>query len=94
MEIKLILLRNGTYLISQISEMEMEPSCFLADPMEIIEGELKTFPRFSDQRNVLLYAESLATIAKPNSDILSEYQKLLSKLPSDDAEDDAEELLQ
>ena len=37
MEIKLILLRNGTYLISQISEMEMEPSCFLADPMEIVE---------------------------------------------------------
>ena len=57
MEIKLILLRNGTYLISQISEMEMEPSCFLADPMEIVEGELKTFPRYTNQRNVLLYSD-------------------------------------
>ena len=35
METKLILLRNGTYLISQISEMEMEPSCFLADPWKL-----------------------------------------------------------
>ena len=89
MEIKLILLRNGTYLISQISEMEMEPSCFLADPMEIVEGELKTFPRYTNQRNGLLYSESLATLATPDSNILSEYQKLLSQLPSDD-----EELLQ
>jgi hypothetical protein len=81
MEIKLILLRNGTYLISQISEMEMEPSCFLSDPMEIIDGELKTFPRYSNQRNVLLYAESLATLATPDPEILSKYKEVL---PPDD----------
>lgn len=86
MDIKLILLRNGTYLISNISEMEMEPSCFLADPMEIVEGELREFPRYSKQRNVLLYSESLATLADPDPEILSKYQKLV---PPDD-----EELLQ
>lgn len=86
MEIKLILLRNGTYLISQISEMEMEPSCFLADPMEIVDGELRTFPRYSAQRNVLLYSESLATLATPDPEILSKYQ---ASIPPDD-----EELLQ
>lgn len=81
MEIKLILLRNGTYLISQISEMEMEPSAFLADPMEIVDGELRQFPRYSNQRNVLLYSESLATLATPDPKILSEYQ---ATLPPDD----------
>ena len=81
MEIKLILLRNGTYLISQFSEMEMEPSCFLADPMEIVDGELRKFPRYADQRNVLLYSESLATLATPDPEILSEYQ---ANLPPDD----------
>jgi len=86
MDIKLILLRNGTYLISNISEMEMEPSCFLADTMEIVEGELREFPRYSKQRNVLLYSESLATLADPDPEILSKYQKLV---PPDD-----EELLQ
>ena len=87
MEIKLILLRNGTYLISQISEMEMEPSCFLADPMEIVDGELRTFPRYSKQRNVLLYSESLATLAEPDPEILSKYQAIVPP-------DDDEELLQ
>lgn len=81
MEIKLILLRNGTYLISQITEMELEPSCFLSDPMEIIDGELSTFPRYSNQRNVLLYSESLATLATPDPEILSKYKEVL---PPDD----------
>ena len=87
MEVKLILLRNGTYLISQISEMEMEPSCFLADPMEIVDGVLRTFPRYSKQRNVLLYSESLATLAEPDPEILSKYQAIVPP-------DDDEELLQ
>jgi hypothetical protein len=81
MEIKTILLRSGTYLISQITEMELEPSCFLSDPMEIIDGELRIFPRYSKQRNVLLYSESLATLATPDPEILSKYKEVL---PPDD----------
>jgi tRNA-dihydrouridine synthase len=81
MEIKTILLRNGTYLISQITEMELEPSCFLADPMEIIDGEFRKFPRYTNQRNVLLYSESLATLATPDPEILSKYKEVL---PPDD----------
>lgn len=81
MEIKVILLRSGTYLISQITEMELEPSCFLSDPMEIIDGELRTFPRYTKQRNVLLYSESLATLATPDPEILSKYKEVL---PPDD----------
>ena len=81
MEIKTILLRSGTYLISQITEMELEPSCFLSDPMAIIDGELRIFPRYSKQRNVLLYSESLATLATPDPEILSKYKEVL---PPDD----------
>jgi hypothetical protein len=81
MEIKTILLRSGTYLISQITEMELEPSCFLSDPMEIIDGELRIFPRYTKQRNVLLYSESLATLATPDPEILSKYKEVL---PPDD----------
>lgn len=81
MEIKVILLRNGTYLISQITEMELEPSCFLSDPMEIVDGELRIFPRYTKQRNVLLYSESLATLATPDPEILSKYKEVL---PPDD----------
>ena len=68
--IKLLLLKNGCYVISYIQEMEMEPSCFLADPMEIIDGELKTFPKYGGQRNVLLYSDFIATIVDPDPCLL------------------------
>jgi hypothetical protein len=61
--------------------MELEPSCFLADPMEIIDGEFRKFPRYTNQRNVLLYSESLATLATPDPEILSKYKEVL---PPDD----------
>ena len=59
--VKLLLLKNGLYVISYIEELEMEPSCFLADPMEIIDGEFKPFPKYRGQRNVLLYSDFIAT---------------------------------
>jgi hypothetical protein len=68
--------------------MEMEPSVFLSDPKEIINGDLHPFPRYSGQRNVLLYSDFLATIVDPNPEILAKYQ---ASVPKDDTD---EELLQ
>lgn len=86
--IKLILLKTGQYVISYITEMEMEPSVFLSDPKEIINGDLHTFPRYSEQRNVLLYSDFLATIVDPDPEILAKYQ---ASVPKDDTD---EEVLQ
>jgi hypothetical protein len=84
--IKLLLLKTGQYVISYLTEMEMEPSVFLSDPMEIVDGTLHKFPKYSGQRNVLLYSDILATVLEPDPDILSKYQE---SVPKDD-----EELLQ
>jgi hypothetical protein len=87
--IKLILLKTGTYVISYLTEMEMEPSVFLSDPKEVVDGEtvtLRPFPRHSGQRNVLLYSDFLATIVDPDPILLKQYQE---STPTDD-----EELLQ
>lgn len=86
--IKLLLLKTGQYVISYISEMEMEPSVFLSDPREIVDGNLQTFPRYSGQRNVLLYSDFLATIVDPDPEILAKYQE---SIPQDDTD---EEVLQ
>ena len=83
--LKLLLLKNGCYVISYIQEMEMEPSCFLADPMEIIDGEFKTFPKYGGQRNVLLYSDFIATIVDPDPDLLEKYK--LTVPPQDDEEE-------
>jgi len=87
-EIKLLLLKTGQYVISYISEMELEPSVFLSDPMEIVDGTLHKFPRYSGQRNVLLYSDILATVLDPDPEILAKYQ---ASVPKDTPD---EELLQ
>jgi hypothetical protein len=87
-EVKLLLLKTGQYVISYISEMEMEPSVFLSDPMEIVDGNLHRFPRYTGQRNILLYSDILATLLDPDPEILAKYQ---ASIPKDDTD---EELLQ
>ena len=85
MEIKLILLKNGTYLITQLEEMEMEPSVFLSNPMEVIESignvELISYPKHTSQKNVLLYSDMLATIVDPSKSLLAKY---LEQLPNEE----------
>lgn len=86
MEIKLILLKNGTYLISQLQEMEMEPSVFLSNPMEIMDDDqLISYPKHTNQKDILLYSDMLATIVEPTTGLLAKY---IEQLPNE------EELLQ
>ena len=68
--------------------LEMEPSVFLSDPMEIVDGILHKFPRYSGQRNILLYSDILATVLDPDPEILAKYQ---ASIPKDDTD---EEVLQ
>ena len=58
---------------------------FLADPMEIIDGEFKAFPKYSGQRNVLLYSDFIATIVDPDPELLEKYK--LTVPPQDDEEE-------
>lgn len=85
MEIKLILLKNGTYLVSQLQEMEMEPSVFLSNPMEVVEimgnVELISYPKHTTQTNILLYSDMLATIVDPSKSLLAKY---LEQLPDEE----------
>ena len=86
MEIKLILLKNGDYLISQLQEMEMEPSVFLSNPMQIMDDDqLISYPKHTNQKDILLYSDMLATIVEPTTGLLAKY---IEQLPNE------EELLQ
>ena len=85
MEIKLILLKNGTYLISQLQEMEMEPTAFLSNPMEVVETMgnvgLISYPKHTSQKDILLYSDMLATIVDPSKSLLAKY---LEQLPDEE----------
>lgn len=129
MEIKILVLKNDKYIISEIVERDEEPACLLVNPKEIeldwfynysehqevdIEekiqnrnrvlyetnidkwtttnddgqtvdksrtvrkyAELKNFPPYTHQKQVLLNSFDILTIVDPDPEILSLYRKVV-----------------
>ena len=77
METMLVILRTGLTLISQVEQMEEEPSCHLNKPYLVRDdGTLEPWPRYSNDDDVLLYSESLATMVEPTDDIRKKYKQV------------------
>jgi hypothetical protein len=64
-----------------VEQMDMEPSCHLYKPMEVIETGsgfvLEPFPKWSDDEDVLIYSEMLATMVTPDKALLEKYQMMI-----------------
>lgn len=77
MNLKLILLSDGSYIITWIYELPIEPKAFLANPLRVVKlGKgisLKKFPEYSDQEIILLFSNSICTIVEPDSTVKSKY---------------------
>ena len=55
--------------------MEEEPNCHLQDPYLIKDdGTLEPWPRYTNDVDVLLYSETLATIVEPDLDTKKKYK--------------------
>jgi hypothetical protein len=68
MNLKLLLLTDGTYVIAWIYELPEEPK-----------GKgisLKSFPLYSEQEFILLYSTSICTIVEPDENLRSKYQTI------------------
>lgn len=80
MNLKLLLLTDGTYVIAWIYELPEEPKAFLAMPMQITNKgkgiSLKSFPLYSEQEFILLYSTSICTIVEPDENLRSKYQTI------------------
>ena len=99
MELKLILLNDGTYIITWIYELPIEPKAFLANPLKIVKSgkgiALKRFPEYTEQDFLLLYSTCITTIAEPDETVRLKYKKLYPdkpdiELPTFDNEDSAQ----
>ena len=84
MEIQANLLRlSNQWLIAQVSEMEGDtlpgdPDCILNDPFVLdLEGNLSSWPEFSDDREVAVRSTDLTTIVDPSKELLARYIKAL-----------------
>lgn len=80
--IKCILLKVDTVLITELVEIDAEigdPNCKLVNPYQFFEnGEMKEWPEVSNQRELMIHADSILTIADPKPEIVEKYLELTS----------------
>ena len=75
MQIALIILKSGIELVTMAEQLEEEPSSHLQDPyMNKEDGTLEPWPRYTNDTDVLLYSETIATIVTPTSELKKKYE--------------------
>ena len=84
--IKVLLLKNGSVLITEIEEVTAElgePDCKLINPVEILDTEplqlKKWLNDYTTQTTSMLSSDSILTIVDPHKMIGDDYKKFLSK---------------
>ena len=86
MNISLILLRSGEYLISQVEELEHEPRVHLTAPY-LVSGKTKTtlsvWPLYCSDTHILIHSDSLLTVATPLPEVRAAYLKKIGKTEAD-----------
>lgn len=86
MNLSLILLKSGDYLISQVDELDYEPRVHLTNPY-LVSGKTKVtltkWPLYTDDEHVLLNSDSLLTMSDPVEDILNKYLIKVNKTIED-----------
>ena len=80
MEIQANLLRlSNQWLIAQVDEVEEDtlpgdPDWILRDPKVLdSDGNLETWPPFSDHKEVAVRSSDITTLVDPNKDLLARY---------------------
>lgn len=75
MQIALIILKSGVNLVCMAEQLEEEPRCHMEHPYLIKDdGTLEPWPRYTNDTDILLYSETIATIVEPDDDIKKKYE--------------------
>ena len=84
--IKVLLLKNGSVLITEIEEVTAElgePDCKLINPVEILDTEPLQFKKwlhdYTTQTTTMIQSDSILTIVDPHKILEDDYKKFLSK---------------
>ncbi len=82
MNISVLLLKSGEYLISQVEELQYEPKVHLIAPY-LLSGKTKTtlsiWPLHTADDHILLNSDSLLTVVTPLPEIRAAYLKKIGK---------------
>ena len=83
--LKILILKNDSILISEIEEVESElggPDCKLINPCQMFVSnettyELKKWPVFTNQRELMIHSDAIFTIVDPKQDQVQLYLKTI-----------------
>jgi hypothetical protein len=83
--LKILILKNDAILITEVEEVETElggPDCRLKNPCQMFVSdattyELKKWPVFTDQRELMIHSDSIFTIVDPKPDQVELYLKAI-----------------
>lgn len=82
MNLALILLKTGQYLVSQVDELDYEPRVHLTNPFEITgktKVVLSSWPSHTGDDHFLLKSEDLLTVCEPTEAIGKKYAAKVGK---------------
>ena len=75
MQTMIVILKSGIHLISKVEQLEEEPSCHLQDPYLIKDdGTLEPWPSYTDDVDILIYSDFIATIVNATSAMKAKYK--------------------
>ena len=81
MLIKILLLQNNDYVISQISEVPAEfgdPNCKLTKPYRIVGDELQPWMGdYTRQTELMIQSDKIVTLVDPNEKFFDMYSELI-----------------
>lgn len=96
MEVMMILLKTGEYLIGFTEELEYEPKCHINQPYRVstsfVDGRvIQKWPNYTEDEDILINSDSVLTMCEPKNDLRLEYLEMV--IPPDIKERANEPLL-
>ena len=82
MEVKVVLLKTGQSLVSQVEELEYEPKVHLLSPYSLsgkTKVSLTPWPEYVSEEHILLPSDILLTVAEPEAKIKKSYLDKVGK---------------
>ena len=84
-------------MIAQSEQLELEPRAHLFEPMELSGSTkltLTPWPKYTDEKHVLLHSDSLLTVVEPNDKVRDAYLAKIGKTVEDFIPEPEPQLLQ
>jgi len=86
MNIALLILPDGTYIVSETNQLEYEPRVHLTNPYQVSGSSrltLKRWPSYTNDTDILLHSEALLTVCEANQSLLDLYVKKVGVTPKE-----------